>query len=736
MRLRSLKTKLLIGVCLLVISSGALISLLVTDRYSRSLHDALSSQVEHLADALALQVTDMVLTNDLVGLQNTLDHQVRGNASLSYLLIVKNGEVLAHTFQGGVPIDLLAANAPLASGMLHLQEITSTKGEHYLDAAVPIFEGKAGILRLGYSEKHYRRQVTALRMHMALFTLGVLLLSLAAGLLFIRRITDPLTKLVRAAEKVEEGKMDVRVKVEGQDEVAALAGAFNHMLSSLQSYTQRLEEQTMEIERSHHQTRTFCGIVQEIGSLRTLKEIGAYLIDKFRPILECGRIAFIMISDTRDALFIITDKETINLKEPGPVQNFSAMLDELNEKEEPDSTNDLGLMAPFVCEVLRFKTVQTTIPLIHEKRTFGALVIAGSPESPCGETESHLVRSMLSQAAGVIRRAMLHEEEIRELQSQVASPTEFCGIISKNHKMQTIFQLIENIAPTDTSVLIQSDSGTGKELVARAIHNLSPRKDKPLIVIDCSAYPATLLESELFGHEKGAFTGAIRQKAGRFELADGGTVFLDEIGEIPFPAQIKLLRVLQTHQFERLGGEKTLTVNVRVIAATNRNLLDEVKKGGFREDLYYRLNVIPIHLPPLRQRRNDIPLLALHFLGRFAGGGGEKVEGFSPEAMRLLLDYSWPGNVRELENSIEHAAVLAKGRRIDPAHLPAALNKAYTSSVPPKPPTLYEQEASLLREAMEDCGWNKKEAARRLGISRSTLYEKLRKYGVTHLTAH
>jgi transcriptional regulator with GAF, ATPase, and Fis domain len=736
MRLRSLKSQLLVGVSLLVILSGTLISLLVTQRYSRSLHDALSSQVEHLADAFALQVADMVLTNDLVALQNNLDHQVQGNPSLSYMFVMKDGQILAHTFQGGVPVDLLAANEPLSAGSIHLQAISSTKGEHYLDAAVPIFDGKAGILRLGYSEKHYREQVAGLRIHMAMFNLGALLLALAASLFFVRRITDPLTKLVRAAERADEGRLDVRVDVKGQDEVAALAGAFNHMLSSLQAYTDRLEEQTMELERSHHQTRTFCGIVQEIGALRTLKEIGSHLINKFRPILECGQMAFIMINDTRDALFIVTEQQTINLKEPGPVQSLAAILDELDARERPDLTNNPGLMAPIVTEVLQFTAVHTTIPLVHEKRAFGALVIACSNEPHCEDEEIKLVGLMLSQAAGVIKRALLHEEEIRELQSLITSPTEFCGIVSKNHKMQSIFQLIENIAPTDASVLIQGESGTGKELVARAIHHLSPRKEKPLIVIDCSAYPATLLESELFGHEKGSFTGAIRQKAGRFEQANGGTVFLDEIGEIPLPAQIKLLRVLQTHKFERLGGEQTLTVNVRIIAATNRNLLDEVKKGQFREDLYYRLNVIPIQLPPLRQRRNDIPLLARHFLGHFSGGESKKVEGFSPEAMRLLLDYSWPGNVRELENSIEHAAVLAKGRRIEPVHLPSALNKSYSWPVAPKPSTIHEHEAKLLQEAMDECSWNKKEAARRLGISRSTLYEKLKKYGIAQPTTH
>lgn len=736
MKLRSLKSKLLVGVAVLVITSGVIISLLVTHRYSVSLHDALSSQVEHLANAFSLQIADMVLTNDLVALQSTLDHQVQANASLSYLFIVKEGQVLAHTFPSGVPVDLLSANEPIAGGLPHLREIESTTGEHYMDAAVPIFEGKAGALRLGYSENHYRQQVAFLRMEMAMFTLGVLLLALAGSLVFVRRITDPLMKLVRAAEGVDEGKLEVRVEVQGQDEVAALAGAFNHMLSSLQSYTGRLEEQTMELKRSHHQTRTFCGIVQEIGALQTLKEIGSYLAGQFRPILECGQMAFLLINDTRDALFIVNERQTINLKEQGPVQSFSAILDQLNVGESPGVTADSSLIMSLVSEVLQMGSVHATIPLVHEKRPFGALVIACGNECRCGEEEIHLVESMLNQAAGVIRRAVLQEEEIRELQSRVTSPAEFCGLIAKNHKMQAIFQLIENIAPTDATVLIQGDSGTGKELVARAIHQMSSRKEKPFIVIDCSAYPATLLESELFGHEKGAFTGAVRQKSGRFEQANGGTVFLDEIGEVPLPAQIKLLRVLQTHRFERLGGEQTLTVDVRVIAATNRNLLDEVKNGRFREDLYYRLNVIPVHMPPLRQRRNDIPLLAHHFLSHFAGDENRKVEGISPEAMRLLLDYSWPGNVRELENSIEHAAVLAKGRRIEPTHLPSALHKEFASPISPKPQTISEQEVKLLREAMEECGWNKKEAAKRLGISRSTLYEKLKKHGIAKPVTH
>jgi len=274
--------------------------------------------------------------------------------------------------------------------------------------------------------------------------------------------------------------------------------------------------------------------------------------------------------------------------------------------------------------------------------------------------------------------------------------------------------------------------------VARAIHEQSLRRDKPFVVINCSAYPTTLLESELFGHEKGAFTGAIRQKTGRFEQADGGTVFLDEIGEISSTGQIKLLRILQSQKFERLGGEQTLSVNIRVLAATNKDLLKEVKSANFREDLFYRLNVIPIQMPPLRNRRNDIPLLARYFLRHFATEQETLAQRFSSEAMRNLLDYSWPGNVRELENSIEHAVVLAKAKYIEVSDLPAAIIQAGSGSGKPSGSTrsIVENERKLLLEVLEDCDWNKKAAAHQLGISRSTLYDKLRKYQITKPTLH
>jgi two-component system response regulator HydG len=334
---------------------------------------------------------------------------------------------------------------------------------------------------------------------------------------------------------------------------------------------------------------------------------------------------------------------------------------------------------------------------------------------------------------------LLEEEGAHHMQQRLESSAEFHNMVGRDPKIQAIFRLTEDIAPTDATVLIQGESGTGKEMVARAIHQMSPRSNKPFVVIDCSAYPATLLESELFGHEKGAFTGATRQKIGRFEQAEDGTVFLDEVGEIPSSAQIKLLRVLQTQRFERLGGEKTLFVNVRFIAATNKDLLQEVKAGRFREDLFYRLHVIPLRLPPLRERPNDIPLLARHFLNLFGIEQKKDIQDFSPEAMRAILHYPWSGNVRELENSIEHAVVLAKGNRIEAVDLPTAVIETWSAArkaPPTKLATMAEREQELLRETLEKCQWNKKEAARHLGISRNTLYQKMKRYGILKPTAH
>jgi len=349
-------------------------------------------------------------------------------------------------------------------------------------------------------------------------------------------------------------------------------------------------------------------------------------------------------------------------------------------------------------------------------------------------TKPFINEELLAKVRVMLRIKDLHDELKKEKDKNVLLTQalerrySFGNILGKNARMQEIFELISDIADTDSTVLIQGESGTGKELIARAIHFNSYRKNKPFVVANCSAYSQNLLESELFGHEKGSFTGAIRRKTGRFEMANGGTIFLDEIGEVSPPTQILLLRVLQDHRFERVGGEETLEVDVRAIAATNKNLTEEMKKGTFREDLYYRLNVIPILVPPLRERKDDIPLLASYFLQKFSQERKKEVISFSPEVVETLLAHSWPGNVRELENVIEHAVIIAKQEKILIKDLPQYL------LLRPLPTqefaTLQDYEKNLILKTLQETNWNKHKTATRLNINRSTLYGKMKRYGL------
>jgi len=730
--MQSLRSKLLVAVSLLVIASGLLISLLVTQHYSKSLFRTARAQAENLAHVLALDAADKILINDLVPLQKMLDDKISSNSAVAYLFIIRNGQILAHTFTDGVPVELISANDTASNNHGHFQKLASTTGENYLDIAWPIFSGKAGVLRLGLSETPIRQQINQLWLEMSALTLAILLLALAMSYLFIRRITGPLAALSQAVENIDEDNLEARIELKDHDEVGKLASSFNQMIARIKDYTLRLEENAVELDRAHNQTRSCFAIVQEIGALPDLNTVGSYLIKKFQKILDCREMVLIVFTGNSNALFVLSERETKTLGEES-LENAVSTLKGMQAITFADSDT---FTSPIVSDDFRSAKHLAVFPLYHEKQLLGAMLVACSGKCRDETKGMQLLDLILNQTSGAIKRAALQEEEIRNLQSRIDSISEFSGIIGKDSKIQELYKLIEDIAPTDASVLIQGESGTGKELVAHAIHRHSLRKDKPFVVVNCSAYPATLLESELFGHEKGAFTGAVRQKAGRFEQAHGGTVFLDEIGEIPPAAQIKLLRVLQSQKFERLGGEQTLSVDLRILAATNKDLLEEVKNGSFREDLFYRLNVIPITLPPLRKRSNDIPLLSRHFLKRFAAEQAKDVKEFSSDAMRLLLDYPWPGNVRELENTIEHATVLAKGSRIEVTDLPPALRSPVVSPPAELHGTIQKNEISLLMDVLEECSWNKKEAARRLGISRSTLYNKLRKYKIDKPTLH
>jgi DNA-binding NtrC family response regulator len=333
----------------------------------------------------------------------------------------------------------------------------------------------------------------------------------------------------------------------------------------------------------------------------------------------------------------------------------------------------------------------------------------------------------------VLDRVLEHQRlrvETRQLRQRLGERLAPHNIVGDSPPMQRIFEIIDQVAPSPATVLITGESGTGKELVAAAMHQRGPRSGGPFIKLHCAALAETLLESELFGHERGAFTGAVNRRDGRFQLADGGTLFLDEIGEISPAVQVKLLRFLQEHEFERVGGGQTIHVDVRVIAATNRDLAAEVKRGNFREDLFYRLNVVALEMPALRDRRSDIPALASFFLDRYAGQNGKVIEGFTPETIDLLCSYDWPGNVRELENAIERAVVMAGSTLIEPRHLPTAVSpRPVASGAPPIPgSTLDEIERYSILRTLESTGGSTSKAAEMLGISVRKIQYKLHEY--------
>ncbi|HTS16022.1 MAG TPA: sigma-54 dependent transcriptional regulator [Verrucomicrobiae bacterium] len=336
----------------------------------------------------------------------------------------------------------------------------------------------------------------------------------------------------------------------------------------------------------------------------------------------------------------------------------------------------------------------------------------------------------------VIQRALNSrriESENVNLREQIEHKYGLENIVGESPAMHQVFETVKQVAPSRATVLITGETGTGKELIAKAIHNLSPRKDGPFIAVHAAALPTSLLESELFGHEKGAFTGAVERRIGRFELADGGTLFLDEVGELEAPMQVKLLRVLEERAFERVGGSKTLQVDVRLVAATNKDLKRLVSERKFRDDLFYRLSVVAVELPPLRERRDDIPLLVRSFLDEFSRENNKQVQELTPEALNVLLAYDWPGNVRELRNAMEQMVVLARSERLGVRDVPAAIRAAADPTkinVVRTGLTVEEAERQLIAQALRETNGNRTKAAQRIGISRRTLHRKLKQFGL------
>jgi formate hydrogenlyase transcriptional activator len=387
------------------------------------------------------------------------------------------------------------------------------------------------------------------------------------------------------------------------------------------------------------------------------------------------------------------------------------------------------------------------LPLISRERVLGILGLGRLRDEPFRQDEVDFLLKVASQVALAVENALAYGE-IRELKDQLAqenlyledeirSEMNFAEIVGRSATLRRVLQQVETVAPTDSTVLIYGETGSGKELIARAIHDLSPRAQKPFVKLNCAAIPTGLLESELFGHEKGAYTGAVSQRIGRFELGSHGTVFLDEVGEIPLEIQPKLLRVLQEREFERLGSTRTLRSDARLIAATNRDLSVMVDEQKFRMDLFYRLNVFPVHVPPLRERHEDIPLLVRHFVQQSSRQMHKTIDTIPTETMNALVRYHWPGNIRELQNLIERAVILSSGPVLK---VPLAdLKTRAVASAPRNHDTLEEAERKHVLGALEAANWviaGPQGAAARLGMKRSTLQFRMKKLGITRPETH
>jgi PAS domain S-box-containing protein len=491
-----------------------------------------------------------------------------------------------------------------------------------------------------------------------------------------------------------------------------------------------------ELQKTQHQLETLFDISRQVSAMDSLPEVVHFVQGIGQEVFPEAEMLFFLVNDAKQSFL---DLEECNfavlspllsgleeLEQSGLVLDFLQYLQNIKESRIVSSayTNDVPA---FLRLISKNYPSWFGFPIATPHQCIGYFLLGSTSYQEYSRDDLHFFHNLFSQIAGDIHHLVRHENEMHLLRHEVGERTSHGKIIGQSDEMQKIYELIDLVSGSDATVLIAGENGTGKELVARAIHQESHRGSGPFIVANCSAYSPTLLESELFGHEKGAFTGAIKRKKGRIERAKGGTLFLDEIGDIAPATQVLLLRFLQDHCFELVGGEQTLEADVRVLAASNRDLYREVEAGRFRDDLYYRLNVITIEMPPLRDRKEDIPMLCKHFLEKYSLKEGKQIQSFSSSAMQALLDHDWPGNVRQLENAISHAVILAQGTVVEGRHLPQFL-KQVTEEQPST--SIAENERRLILAVLQECSWNKHEAARQLQISRSTLYSKIRRYNL------
>ncbi len=502
----------------------------------------------------------------------------------------------------------------------------------------------------------------------------------------------------------------------------------------------RMEEslafRSQELQKTQAQLEKLSEIARERYSRRSIPELVQYLADTLGELFPQSDFLFLLLDLEKDRLLPLdecSDRVTEpnkrlfrRLEKVGLLGELLTFIGNLKDPH-PLSYADRGTMPACFKVISRIYPSWLGLPLFTQQQGLGLFLLGSQVPQGYTREDFNFFQALFGQVAFSFRHLMSQEAVVPPSPVPVPAKTQFGDIIGQSKKMQEVYELIDLVSRTDATVLIMGENGTGKELVARTIHRQSKRSRGPFVVANCSAYSPTLLESELFGHEKGAFTGAIRRKKGRFELAQAGTLFLDEIGDIPPATQILLLRFLQDHCFERVGGETTIESDVRVLAATNKDLYKEVQEGRFRDDLYYRLNVITINLPALRERKEDIPLLCQHFMEKYNTKEGKRIQRFSADAMQTLMDFDWPGNVRQLENAVSHAVILAQGEEIRRRHLPRFLKEAGEEALPT---SLAETERLLILRVLKDVSWNKHEAARRLRVSRSTLYSKIRRYNL------
>jgi formate hydrogenlyase transcriptional activator len=503
---------------------------------------------------------------------------------------------------------------------------------------------------------------------------------------------------------------------------------------------------------ARQQYRTLLAVSQTIVSQRDLHALFHELADRLHQVARFDYLALVLHEAATNTMRLHV-LETWEPVPPGTVIVLPTEEDPAGlvwQTQRPLITSCVAELRrwPRLLDIVQPYGVQSYcwLPLTTARRRLGTLNFTSKQVGAYDVADLNFLQQVANQVAVAVENALafqeiealndrLHRENVY-LAEEACAENNFGEIVGESVVLRRVLKRVETVAPTDSTALICGETGTGKELIARALHELSPRKGRTFVKLNCAAIPTGLLESELFGHEKGAFTGAIGQKVGRFELAHQGTLFLDEVGDIPPELQPKLLRVLQEQEFERLGSTKTIKVDVRLVAATNRDLARMVADGTFRADLYYRLNVFPVVLPPLRERPEDIPRLVRHFTQRFARRMGRRIETIPSAVMDALVRYPWPGNVRELQNVIERAAILSPGPSLQVP--PGDLQPAAKQAAAPAPPavSLADAEREHILGALRETGWvvgGQEGAAARLGMKRSTLYKKMKKLGISRL---